>query len=236
MRERLQSNLNQVKARIAAAASQSGRDPDTIQLVAITKYVDAATAALLVEFGCRDLGERRPQVLWDKAAALNNPGVRWHLVGTLQRNKIRRTLPSVSLIHSIDAVRLAQAVDRIAQELRWTVDVLLEVNVSKESSKQGMDPGQLEAVLIAVAALPAIRVRGLMCMSGLQSDTTAKRREFSSLRELLDRMQHVAPQGLQLRELSMGMSDDFELAIAEGATIVRLGSVLFAGIPRQSTE
>ncbi len=230
MRELLKSNLDQVHSRIAAAAKHSGRDPQAVRMVAITKYVDAATAAILVELGCLDLGESRPQLLWEKAAAINNPAVRWHQVGPLQRNKIRRTLPIVSLIHSIDSVHLAQAVDRIAQELSCSIDILLEVNVSKESSKQGLAASQAESAFIEIAALSTVRVIGLMCMSGLQSTASEKQHQFASLRELRDRLQPIVPQGNELRELSMGMSDDFESAIAEGATIVRLGSILFENV------
>ncbi len=235
MRERLKLNLDQVHSRIAAAAKHSRRDPQAVRLVAITKYVDASTAAILVELGCLDLGESRPQLLWEKAAALNNPAVRWHQVGPLQRNKIRRTLPIVSIIHSIDSFHLAHAVDRIANELTRTNDILLEVNVSNESSKQGLAAPQVESALVEIAALSSVRVIGLMCMSGLQSTASEKQQQFANLRELRDHLQHVVPQGNKLRELSMGMSDDFESAIAEGATIVRLGSVLFANVENLNT-
>lgn len=228
MRNRLQSNLESVNARIAEAARAAGRQRRDIRLVAVTKYVDAAVAAELVALGCTDLGENRPQTLWEKAAAIPDPDVRWHLVGPLQRNKIRRTLPLVSLIHSVDSFRLAEAIDRIARELNRSVDLLLEVNVSAEQTKQGLAVDQVETALLAIAGLPAVRVGGLMCMSGLQSNASQKRREFAGLRELRDTLQRTTPQGSQLRELSMGMSDDFEIAIAEGATLVRLGSVLFA--------
>ncbi len=232
MRERLKSNLDQVHSRIASAAQHSGREPQAVRLIAVTKYVDAATAAILVELGCLDLGESRPQLLWEKAATLNCPAVRWHQVGPLQRNKIRRTLPIVSLIHSIDSFHLAHAVDRIANELARTIDILLEVNVSNEASKQGLAAAQVEPALVEIAALPSVRVIGLMCMSGLQSNAPEKQREFASLRDLRDRLQRVVPQGNQLRELSMGMSDDFESAIAAGATMVRVGSILFADTER----
>ncbi len=228
MRDRLKSNLKIVEARIAEAARHVGRERREVRLVAVTKYVDASTAAQLVELGCLDLGESRPQVLWEKAAAIPNPDVRWHLVGPLQRNKIRRTLPIVSLIHSVDGFLLAESIDRTAKEMRRSIDLLLEVNVSNEASKQGLMADQVASELDSIAQLSAVRVCGLMCMSGLESDASQKRREFSNLRELRDNLQRVAPQGLQLQELSMGMSDDFELAIAEGATIVRLGSILFA--------
>ena len=228
MHDRLKTNLENVEARIAEAARQSGRARNEIRLVAVTKYVDALTAALLVDLGCLDLGESRPQVLWEKAAAIPNPDVRWHLVGPLQRNKIRRTLPIAALIHSIDSFHLAESIDRIAKELHRSIDVLLEVNVSSEATKQGLLAGQVERELQALAQLSSVRVCGLMCLSGLASDRSQKHREFAGLRELRDRVRQVAPQGRQLQELSMGMSDDFELAIAEGATIVRLGSILFA--------
>jgi hypothetical protein len=230
--QRLADNVGSVRARVAAACGRAGRDPGTVTLVAITKSVDAAIAGRLPALGCGDLGESRPQELWDKSAALAPLPIRWHLVGPLQRNKIRRTLPLVRLIHSVDSIRLAEAIARIAAELTLPVDILLEVNVSGEANKQGLSPDAVEAALVGMAALPAIRIRGFMCMSGLHSDLQRKSVEFAALRELRDRVRRVAPCGDELNELSMGMSDDFELAIAEGATLIRVGTVLFSGLSR----
>jgi pyridoxal phosphate enzyme (YggS family) len=228
--QRIRENLAAVRERIAAAASRSGRQREEILLVGVTKYVDAALARLLVEAGLTDLGESRPQELWFKAAALADLSPSWHLVGHLQTNKVRRTLPLRPLIHSADSLRLLETISREAELLRVPIDVLLEVNVSGDAAKHGFAPDQIEPLLPRIAALPSLYVLGLMTMAGLEADAAQTRRQFAALRELRDRLtSNCPPQGL-LRELSMGMSGDYEAAIEEGATIVRVGSALFAGV------
>lgn len=230
MTERLQANLQRVYERIAAAAARSNRSPKSVRVIAVTKYVDAAKCRQLFALGCEELGESRPQVLWEKQSTLSDLPIRWHLVGPLQRNKIRRTLPLVGLVHSVDSFRLAHAIDRIAIELDRTIDVLIEVNVSHEVSKQGLAIEAMDSEIEQIAGLSRLRLRGLMCMSGLHSDVAQKRREFATLRELRDGLRRQLPANCKFDELSMGMSDDFELAVEEGATMVRLGSVLFDGL------
>lgn len=230
--DRIAENLAGVRRRIAAAAWNSGRAPDDVKLVAVTKYVDAAITRLLVEAGCRDLGESRPQQLWEKAAALADAEVHWHLVGHLQRNKIRRTLPLVQTIHSIDSESLLRAVERIAAELQRTIEVLLEVNISGDESKHGLAPDAVAPLLDAAAELAHVRIAGLMTMASLSGGPDVARGNFAALRKLRDRLRPNCPANVSLRELSMGMSGDFEQAIAEGATIVRVGSALFSGIEK----
>lgn len=223
----LAGNLARVRQRIADAALASGRTADAVTLVAVTKYVEPPLARALAEAGCLDLGESRPQELWRKAGALADLPVRWHLIGHLQRNKVARTLPLVSLIHSADSMRLIEAIDADAAALLRTVPILLEVNVSGEAAKHGFAPDELAPLGPRLAALTHIEVRGLMCMAGRDSDQDQTRREFERLRLLRDRLRGNWPDGVQLDELSMGMSGDFEAAIAEGATLVRIGSSLF---------
>jgi PLP dependent protein len=223
-KEKIAANLKEVRDRIADAARSAGRSPDEVRLVAVTKYVDAATAQLLVDAGCRDLGESRPQQLWDKAATLPDPAIRWHLIGHLQRNKVRRTLPLVHLIHSGDSLRLLEELDREAES---PLSVLLEVNVSGETAKHGFAPDELPRHVEALAALTHLEIRGLMAMAGLEGDAASARRDFAGLRELRDRLRRDWSGRFGLDELSMGMSGDFEQAVAEGATIVRIGSALF---------
>jgi len=231
-RERVAQNLAEVRERIAAAARAAARDPLTVTLVAVTKYVDVATTQLVVDAGCLDLGESRPQQLWDKAAALQTSDVRWHLIGHLQRNKIRRTLPDVALIHSGDSLRLLEEINRVAEAAARDrpVPVLLEVNVSGEPAKHGFALDALPPLLDAIAALTHLDVRGLMAMARLDDDHTAARHDFAALRELRDRLRSAWHGRFSLGELSMGMSGDFEQAVAEGATIVRVGSALFEGL------
>lgn len=230
--ERIAANLAEVRDRIAVAARGAGRSPDEVRLVAVTKYVDAATTRLLFDAGCTDLGESRPQQLWDKAAALNDAAIRWHLIGHLQRNKVRRTLPLVHLIHSGDGLRLLEELDRDTAALagRSPLAVLLEVNVSGETAKHGFAPDDLPKHVETLAAFKHLDVRGLMAMAGLDDDPTSARRDFARLRELRDRLRREWSGRFALDELSMGMSGDYEAAIAEGATLVRVGSALFEGV------
>ncbi len=223
-------NLAEVRRRIAEAAVRSGRGAEDVSLVAVTKYVSVVEVRALVEAGCSLLGENRPQELWQKAEALRELPVRWHLVGHLQRNKVRRTLPLVEMIESADSPRLVAAIDRIASELSRRVPLLLEVNVSGEPAKHGFDPAALEACLEELAGYGNVEVRGLMCMAGLEGGPEAARGEFARLRQLRDRLRKRSPEGIALDELSMGMSGDYEAAIEEGATIVRIGSALFRGV------
>jgi pyridoxal phosphate enzyme (YggS family) len=184
----------------------------------------------LAALGCRDLGESRPQDLWDKAAAVSGQLVDWHLVGHLQRNKVRRTLPLAKLIHSVDSLRLLQSIDREGVSTGRVVDCLLEINVSGETTKQGMSALELPMLLAAAREFRGVRIRGLMGMGSLSGGPTVNRREFESLRELRDRHADLCGDNVSLGDLSMGMSKDFEQAIAAGSTMVRIGSIVFDGL------
>jgi pyridoxal phosphate enzyme (YggS family) len=230
VKTQLGENLARVGDRIAAAARRSGRPPAGITLVAVTKYVDANIVPPLVAAGCINLGESRPQELWSKAETLAGLPIRWHLVGHLQRNKVDRTLPLVSLVHSVDSLRVAEAIDQSAAGQSRRIPVLLEVNVSADPAKHGFAPVEIEPLLTQLAALDHVEIRGLMAMAGPEGDLAAARRQFAALRQLRDSLRSVAPPCIELTELSMGMSGDFEIAIEEGATIVRIGSALFEGI------
>ena len=230
MFERIAENLASVQERIRQATTRSGRAADAVTLVAVTKYVSPEAAQALVAAGCSDLGESRPQELWDKAATIHSPQLRWHMIGHLQRNKIHRTLPLVSLIHSVDSERLMAALEEEAASLRQTTAVLLEVNISGEAAKHGFQADEIEPFVARANEFPHVEIRGLMGMSGLNSDADEARREFAGLRQLRDRLLPHCPAGVSLAGLSMGMSHDFEIAIAEGATIVRIGSALFEGV------
>lgn len=224
---RIAENVAQVRGRIADAATRSGRTASQVTLVAVAKYVPADMVRPLVAAGCLDLGESRPQQLWDKAAALADLPIRWHLIGHLQRNKVRRTLPLVSMAHSIDSQRLLAAID---EESSRPLPVLLEVNISGESAKHGFTPELIEPFLAELAGYRNVAVRGLMCMAGLEGGPDDARREFAALRQLRDRLRPNCPADVTLDELSMGMSGDYEIAIEEGATLVRVGSALFEGV------
>jgi pyridoxal phosphate enzyme (YggS family) len=223
-------NLARVHDRIAAAAVAAGRDQSSVRLIAVCKYVNAPTAAALVAAGCRDLAESRPQELWEKAASPDLAGVHWHLVGRLQRNKVRRTLPLVTLVHSVDSERLLTAIDEHAASLGLTPRVLLEVNCSGEAAKQGFEADEVRRLAPTLSRFANLDVAGLMTMAPLSGGEAAARHSFVKLRELRDELRRSVPPSVALDELSMGMSGDFEAGIAEGATLVRIGSLLFEGL------
>lgn len=223
----VRANRDDVRRRIAKAAVASGRTPESVRLVAVTKYAEPAWVQALLEIGEVDLGENRPQQL-EERAALFPDSVHWHLIGHLQRNKIRRTLPLVDLIHSLDTAKVVEAVDRVAAELGLRPQILLEVNVSGETSKDGFTPDSVRSVWPQLRRLEHVAIRGLMTMAPLTSTPDAARPVFRSLRQLRDELAAGDPH--RLPELSMGMTGDFEAAIAEGATIVRIGSALWSGL------
>ncbi len=230
VQDQINDNLQTVRDRIARSAIAAGRDPKQIELVAVTKYVDVAITEMVRAAGCHHLGESRPQQLFEKVAYPSLANAQWHLVGHLQRNKIRKTLPLVHLIHSVDSLRLLRAIDRIGQELQHTARVLLEINCSGDTAKHGLtDTGLLE-LLPHLADLSHVEVCGLMTMAARQGGEKIAAENFAALRTLRDEAARQAPTGVHLKELSMGMTGDFETAIREGATIVRIGSLLLEGV------
>ena len=241
----IRDNYLRVCERAKQAADDAGRTSGDVRIIAVTKYVDNESTQLLVDAGCRDIGESRPQVLESKATVVTNPDVTWHLIGHLQRNKVARTLKFARMIHSVDTIRLAKMINRIAGERTSdelvsgqniednsdpSVGILLEVNVSGEPAKQGFQPSEISDLICEIDSMEYLSVNGLMCMAGLGSNEHQARRQFASLRELRDRLQSQLPNGNRFCELSMGMSGDFEMAIAEGATMIRVGSSLFDGL------
>jgi pyridoxal phosphate enzyme (YggS family) len=229
LHELLAARLEAVEERLAAACRRAGRSRADVTLVAVTKTVTPAVAAVLPALGVHDLGENRPQELWRKAAALP-PAVRWHLIGHLQRNKIERTLPLVSCIHSVDSLRLLEALEEAAGKRQAPLEVLLEVNASGEASKHGFAPEEVPGLAAPLLALRWLRPAGLMTMAAYEEDPERCRPTFVMLRALRDRLRGELGPALPLPHLSMGMSNDFEVAVEEGATMVRLGTVLFEGL------
>jgi PLP dependent protein len=229
LKKLLNDRVNNVRERIRAACQRAGRAGADVTLVAVTKSVPIEVAALLPELGVRDLGENRPQEFWRRAAAL--PNVNWHFIGHLQRNKVERTLPLAILLHSVDSLRLLTALENEAAKQARTVNVLLEINASREANKQGFAPEAFPDLAPELAKLRHVRVRGLMTMAALADDPEQSRPTFAAVRELRDRLRgEVAPPHV-LEHLSMGMTNDFEVAIEEGATLVRVGTALFEGLP-----
>jgi pyridoxal phosphate enzyme (YggS family) len=228
-RQELGRRLGAVEERLCAACRRAGRARDDVTLVAVTKTVPAEVAGELHALGVMDLGESRPQELWRKAAGLP-PSVRWHLVGHLQRNKIAQTLPLVELIHSADSVRLLTALEEAAAKRARPVAVLLEINASREASKHGFLPEAVQDLAATLNRLQHVVVRGLMTMAAPEDEPERCRPTFAVLCQLRDRLRGDVGSPHTLEHLSMGMSNDFGVAVEEGATLVRLGTVLFEGL------
>lgn len=228
----LRDNFARVTERIADAVRRSGRAPNSVRLVAVTKGVAAARAAEAVAAGARILGENRVQEAFAKRPEVGG-GAEWHLVGHLQTNKVPRALETFDAIQSVDSLRLARAIDDRASRDGRRVPVLVEVNVSGEASKSGVAPEEFFRLLEGMSPLGGIETRGLMALGPLTDDEAAIRQAFARLRWLGEA---AALQGLVATrdrpvELSMGMSDDFEAAILEGSTMVRIGRALFGPRP-----
>lgn len=225
LRTQLAANLSYVRQRIAAACHRAGRSADEVTLVAVTKYAQLDWIDRLIDLGVTDVGENRPQQLVERQARW--PNVRWHLIGHLQRNKAKTVLGRAALIHSVDSLRLAQRLSELAESPQ---PVLCEVNVSGEASKEGFSPNELLQAWDELVALPQFSICGLMTMAPLSENPEDARPVFAGLRQLRDQLQLQSPAGVPLFHLSMGMSGDFEVAIEEGATLVRVGSRLFEGL------
>lgn len=242
-RRRLADNLKRVRDQIAEAALRSGRRPEDVQLIAVTKGVDLEIVKLLLDLGQLDLGENRVQQLVKRAslideqmqrraAAGNDIGgpVRWHMIGSLQRNKVRQILPLVSLVHSMDTLRLAEEISARAEKAGQPAEVLVQANVSGEKSKSGIPPAAVPYLVEQIASLAKLKVVGLMTMAPLVENPEEVRGVFTRTRELFEEIRASRRAGPDFAHLSMGMSNDFVVAIEEGATLVRIGSALFEGV------
>ncbi|MFO7483105.1 YggS family pyridoxal phosphate-dependent enzyme [Oceanibaculum nanhaiense] len=224
-RERqIEERLQAVRARIAAAARACGRNPAGIRLLAVSKTFPAADLRAAQAAGQDCFGESYLNEALPKIAALTDPPPEWHYIGPLQANKTRQIAERFAWVHSLDRLKLGQRLDDQRPKDLPPLNVCLQINISGEASKAGLQPGELGAVAQAVAALPRLRLRGLMAIPAPSADMAEQRVAFRQLRMLLDELN---AKGLNMDTLSMGMSDDLEAAIAEGATIVRIGSAIF---------
>lgn len=213
-----------VRRRVRDAADAVGRDPHDVTIVAVAKTVGPAEVRKAIAAGIRDFGENRVQEFVGKHGLF--PEVRWHFVGTLQSNKVQHVVGKACLIHSVDSVRLLERIDRVAQAMGIVQPVLLEVNVSGEPSKHGFAIEEVEEAVALGAKLPGVDVRGLMTMAPLARPESV-RWVFRRLHDLFESLAAMRFNGVDLTELSMGMTNDFEVAIEEGATIVRIGRAIF---------
>jgi pyridoxal phosphate enzyme (YggS family) len=232
LQDRIASNLAAVRARIAQAAAASHRSPGDIRLVAVSKTFGLDSIRAAIAAGQRDFGENRVQEALPKIEALGNEPVRWHLIGHLQSNKAKKAARPFDAIHSIDSVDLLRMVDDAARDSRRSPELLVQVDLAGETTKFGAPVPAAREILKAATALSAARVVGLMVLPPFSDDPEAARPYFRRLRELRDELLAEGTPATMLRELSMGMSHDFEIAIAEGATLVRVGTAIFGSRTR----
>ncbi|HEY3374347.1 MAG TPA: YggS family pyridoxal phosphate-dependent enzyme [Candidatus Aquicultor sp.] len=219
-------NVLTVRKRIEEAAQKSGRSPETITLVAVTKNQPLSAVLEVVSAGVTDIGENRSQELIPKQAAAGK-GINWHFIGHLQRNKVRYIIPYVYLIQSVDSRALAQEISMRAKAIGKTQDILLEVNTSEEPSKHGFAPRDIVSAAQDIEGLANIRVKGLMTMAPFTEDTAVLKSHFAKTKEIFDNLTSKQGEKLDMRYLSMGMTNDFEIAIEHGANMVRIGTALF---------
>ncbi len=222
----IHDNIENVKSKIAAALSQAGRQDCDVELLAVSKTFPVEIIREAVDAGLRMFGENKVQEILSKQPLLP-ANLRWHLIGHLQSNKIRKILPAVDVIQSVDSLALAQDINRIAAELGLFPMVYLEVNVAAEASKFGFAPTALESQIEDLFKLDRLEIQGLMCIPPPAPDAEGSRPYFVFLREFRDRLEQLT--GTPFPALSMGMSHDYEVAIQEGATVVRVGSAIFGG-------
>jgi pyridoxal phosphate enzyme (YggS family) len=223
----LARRVHRVLDRLRSAAERTGRSPESVRLVAATKTVSAERIREGLQAGLSLLGENRMQEALSKGALLRDLSPRWHFIGQLQRRKVRDAIGRFELIHSVDSVELAQEIDRRASAAGVTQAVLLEVNIAGEASKAGFQPDGLMRALASLGGLPHLRIQGLMTIPPPTAQPEEARPYFRALRELGVRIKAEGIPSLAMQELSMGMSHDFEIAIEEGATLVRVGTALF---------
>jgi pyridoxal phosphate enzyme (YggS family) len=247
----LADRLNEVRDRIAAAATRAGRSPKEVTLIAVTKTAAPEQMREIVQLGVSDLGESRVQVISQRIPQLTEflarqrthgeagavpAKVRWHMIGHLQRNKVKPLLPLVDYIHSIDSLRLAEEIEQHAGKLGRKVPVLLEVNASEEGSKTGVAVGAAVHLAEQIDSMQNVALVGLMTMAPLTDDMDKCRFVFGRTREVFEEMKWHKIGGANFRHLSMGMSNDYPVAIEEGATMIRIGTSLFGGKPQTETE
>ncbi|HJQ70955.1 MAG TPA: YggS family pyridoxal phosphate-dependent enzyme [Blastocatellia bacterium] len=227
MSEEIRERLARVRQQIARAAERAGRNPEEITLIAVSKTFDPATVQLAVDAGARDLGENRVQEALDKVDKVKADNLRWHLIGHLQSNKARVAVRAFDMIHSVDSAELARRLDRIAGEEGRRPSILIQVDLAGEATKSGADESALAEIAEAADAAENLDFRGLMTLPPFFDSPGETRPYFRRLRELLERLNEGRPIERRLSELSMGMSHDFEVAIEEGATMVRVGTAIF---------
>ena len=225
--ENIRENIESIRKRIADAAKRAGRDADEIKLIAVTKTVDVDKVEEAIAAGALDAGENKPQELARKYEVLGDK-IRWHQIGSLQTNKVKYIIDKVCMIHSLDREGLAEEIDKRANKIGRVIDCLVQVNISGEESKHGMSREEVEPFVRLVAEkYPNIKIKGLMTMAPFDAERDEIRKVFRDLKELSDEINNMNIGNVEMNELSMGMTNDFEIAVEEGATMVRVGTAIF---------
>lgn len=220
-------SIGNIRERIRLACRKAGRDPGEVQLLAVSKTFPVESIREVVSCGVSDIGENYVQELLAKREQFADAAVRWHFIGHLQTNKVKYVAEWIHMIHAVDSVKLAAEIDKRAAQAGRTIDVLIEVNSTGEASKYGVEPEEAGALVRMLAGLDHLRICGLMTMGLFDPDAEVSRPLFRRMRKLRDELAGFGQGNLQMRHLSMGMTGDFEVAIEEGATIVRIGTALF---------
>lgn len=222
----VKDNLKEVNKKIAAACKKSGRDPQDVTLVCVTKGVDPYRMSEVFIHGIKDIGENRVQEALKKKVEVL-PGAKWHMVGHLQTNKVKDAIQAFDLIHSVDSLELAQKIDKEAAKINKSVNVLVQVNISGEEQKYGIRPDTVSAFLRDVSVLSNVKILGLMTITPLSDDPEQVRPYLRTLREISETIKNENIPNIEMRYLSMGMSQDYEVAIQEGANMLRIGTAIF---------
>jgi len=222
----IEQNLNHIQDNIKASCEKSGRNPFDITLIGVTKTIDTGRISELVSFGIKDLGENRVQELLEKEPVIGS-GVNWHLIGHLQTNKVKSIVGKVKLIHSLDSLRLAQEIDKQAKLLNISANVLIEINIAAEKSKFGINPDELNDFLEEIANYSGLAVKGLMCVAPYVEKPEENRDYFRKMRQMFVDSSAKSLNNIHMQCLSMGMTNDYEIAIEEGANIIRVGTGIF---------
>ncbi len=222
----IQEAIAEVSGRIAAACKRVGRDPQEVTLIAVSKTMPVEAIREAMACGTVDFGENRPQELRDKQAEITEP-LRWHMIGSLQTNKLKYVIGKTTLIHSVDSVHLAEAIEEMSAKKELVTEILLEINIAGEDSKHGIAPEELEPLVRAVSQLPHIKVRGLMTVAPYTENAEENRIYFRKMKQLMVDINSKNIDNIDMDVLSMGMTGDYEIAIEEGATLVRVGTGIF---------
>lgn len=236
----IRENLEQIEKRIQAACDRSGRAREEVLLIAVSKTKPASMVREAMEAGIRDFGENKVQELCEKAEEIKEfsgqpadrtgaESLNWHLIGHLQRNKVKYVADKACLIHSVDSLRLAEEIQKEAEKKDCHVDILIEVNIGDEESKSGVAKEEAVGLVRTVASLSRVHIKGLMAIAPVAAEPEESRPYFREMARLREEIRLMELPGVEMRELSMGMTGDFEVAIEEGATMVRVGTAIFGG-------